>query len=425
MKVLISYPRYSQESCLVFPAPGRPSKNYSWLTSLMIACFFAGSALAQSSSDSTAKLLETKDGPVKVEHLATLVQPWGMTFLPDGRLLVTEKPGRLRIYDKGKLSEPIAGVPKVVYYSQGGLLDVEIDPAFASNKFVYLSYAEASEQQPDVKTDKADHRLGPGQDLTHVVMKGAAVARARLDGNTLKDLKVIWRQKPKYVGRGHFGGRLVFAPDGKLFITSGERQRFEPAQDSSSALGKIIRINSDGSIPKDNPFVNRKGYLPEIWSMGHRNQLGAAINPADKKLWIHEMGPLHGDELNIPEAGKNYGWPIVSNGTHYDGTHIPDHDTDSSFAQPLFHWHPAISPSGLMFYTGNLFSKWNGNAFIGGLSSEALIRLTLKDNKVASEERLQINRRVRDVIQAPDGSIWLLTDYKDGQLLRLSPATDK
>ena len=427
MKVSFSFPadRYSGKTLLVLPFTYQPLKIYSCLAIWMIACFFATSSFAQSTSDSTTKLLKTKDGAVTVERLATLVQPWGMTFLPDGRLLVTEKPGRLRIFEKGKLSEPVGGVPKVLYHGQGGLLDVEIDPAFASNKLVYLSYAEAAEKQPDVKSDKADHRLGPGQDLTHVVLKGAAVARARLDGNTLKDLKVIWRQQPKEIGRGHFGGRLAFAPDGKLFITSGERQRFEPAQDSSSALGKVIRINSDGSIPKDNPFVNKKGYLPEIWSTGHRNPLGAAINPADKKLWIHEMGPLHGDELNIPEAGKNYGWPIVSNGTHYDGTHIPDHDTDSSFAQPLFHWHPAISPSGLMFYTGNLFSKWNGNAFIGGLSSEALIRLTLKDNKVAAEERLQINRRIRDVIQAPDGSIWVLTDYKDGELLRLSPAAGK
>jgi glucose/arabinose dehydrogenase len=405
----------------LFKFSSGPSARVMPISLFAIFGLTAGPVYAQSSSDSTTFVLQTKDGQVKVERMATLVEPWGMTFLPDGRLLVTEKPGRLRIFEKGKLSEPIAGVPKVLYYGQGGLLDVEIDPAFATNKLVYLFFTEAADKQPDVKSDTPDHRLGPGQELTHVTLKGGAVARARLDGNTLKDLKVIWRQEPKQIGRGHFGGRLVFAPDGKLFITSGERQRFEPAQDSSSTLGKIIRINPDGSIPKDNPFVNRKGFRPDIWTLGHRNPLGAAINPVTKQLWMHEMGPMHGDELNVIEAGKNYGWPLVSNGTHYDGTKIPDHDTQPTFAGPLYFWHPAISPSGLMFYTGSLFSKWQGNLFLGGLSSQALIRLTLKDNMVSAEERFQLNKRVRDVIQAPDGSIWLLTDYTAGELLRLTP----
>ena len=392
---------------------------------LMIICagFFTQTVSAQNKADTSSKVLETKTGPVKVELLTMLSEPWGMTFLPDGRLLVTEKPGTLRIFSKGILSAPITGVPKVVYHEQGGFLDVEVDPNFANNSLVYLYYTEAAAQQPAVKSDKADPRLGDGQNLTHTTLKGGAVARGRLEGAAIKDLKVIWRQEPKQIGRGHFGGRLVFSPDGMLFITSGDRQRFEPAQDSTSTLGKVVRINPDGSIPKDNPFVNNKSVRPDIWSSGHRNPLGAAIHPTTKKLWIHEMGPAHGDELNIAEAGKNYGWPLVSNGTHYNGSKIPDHDTSPRFTAPVYHWHPAISPSGMIFYTGTLFPKWQGNILIGGLSSETLVRLNLEDTNVTGEERLQINKRIRDVVQAPDGSVWLLTDYKEGELLRLSPGS--
>jgi glucose/arabinose dehydrogenase len=199
--------------------------------------------------------------------------------------------------------------------------------------------------------------------------------------------------------------------------------RFDPAQDIRTNLGKIIRINPDGSIPADNPFVNKKGARPDIWSLGHRNPLGAAINPTSKKLWIDEMGPWHGDEINIPEPGKNYGWPKVSNGDNYDGSPIPDHATRQEFAAPIYYWHPAVSPSGLMFYTGTLVPDWQGNAFIGGLSSESLLRLTLKGNIVMNEERICMHRRIRDVIQAPDGSILLITDAKNGELLRLTPGT--
>jgi glucose/arabinose dehydrogenase len=254
-----------------------------------------------------------------------------------------------------------------------------------------------------------------------IVLKGGAVARGRLVGNELRDVKVIWRQTPKTIGRGHFGGRLIFAPDGKLFILSGERQRFEPAQALSNNIGKVVRINADGSIPSDNPFANRGGAQRDVWSYGHRNPLGGAINPSSNKLWMHEMGPAHGDEINIPEKGKNYGWPSASNGNNYDGSKIPDHDARPQFTPPQYFWHPAISPSGMMFYTGSLFKDWNGNLFIGGLSSEALIKLTLDGDKIKSEERIAMHRRIRDVVQAPDGSIWMITDYKDGELLRMTP----
>ena len=369
-------------------------------------------------------VIQTKTGPILVEHLATLEEPWGMAFLPDGRLLVTEKPGRLRVFVAGKLSPPVTGVPEVVSRGQGGLLDVAADPDFASNHLVYLSYTEAAEQQPRGARDTADPRLGPGQDLRDSVLKGAAVARGRLEGSTLQDLQVIWRQVPKTLGRGHYGGRLVFAPDGKLFITSGDRMRFDPAQDSSTNLGKIVRIHPDGSIPKDNPFAHKPGARPDIWSLGHRNPLGAVIHPGLRKLWIHEMGPRHGDEIDLPEPGKNHGWPVVSNGDHYDGSVIPDHATRPEFAAPTYYWFPAVSPSGIAFYTGALFPDWRGNALIGALSGESLIRLTLDSTAagVKAEERIGIQRRVRDVIQAQDGAVWLITDYKDGELLRLTPS---
>jgi aldose sugar dehydrogenase len=373
-------------------------------------------------SSQAAEVLKTKSGLVNVEPLAKLEFPWAMALTPDGSLLITEKPGRLRRFKDGKLSEPIKGTPTVAYKGQGGLLDVCLDPNFAQNKFIYLSFAEPAEQQPADAEVNPDPRLGPSPDRTDKVLKGGAVARAKLEGDQLQDLKVIWRQTPKTVGMGHFGGHLAFAPDGKLFITSGERQRFEPAHDMSGNLGKIIRINADGSIPQDNPFVNKGNTPPDIYTSGHRNPLGAAVNPATKHLWIHEMGPAHGDELNIIEPGKNYGWPVVSNGTHYNGQQIPDHDTRPDLAAPIFFWHPAISPSGFIFYQGNHFQQWKGNAFIGGLSAETLVRLTLDGNKVKSEERLHVQRRIRDIAEDADGAILLLSDGREGELLKLTKA---
>ena len=387
----------------------------------LAACVTA--AAVATAATARAATVTTKAGPVNVEPMAKLEHPWGMAYLPDGRLLVTEKPGRLRVFAEGKLSEPIAGVPGVAYRGQGGLLDVAIDPAFAQNQLVYLSYAEPADPQPADAKDAPDERLGKNFKADDPQLKGGAVARGRLDGNRLSDVKVIWRQVPKTIGRGHFGGRLVFAPDGKLFITSGERQRFEPAQDAATNLGAIVRINPDGSVPQDNPFVNKPGARPDAYTIGNRNPLGAAIHPASGKLWINEMGPKGGDELNVIEPGKNYGWPVVAaEGKHYNDAPIPPHADRPEFAAPLKHWTPVISPSGMIFYGGSKFPAWRGHALIGGLSSKALVRVGVEGDRVTEDEKIDMGRRIRDVIEAPDGAVLLLTDGKDGELVRLTPA---
>jgi glucose/arabinose dehydrogenase len=372
-----------------------------------------------------AQELSLPSGKLSVESLAKLDNPWALAYLPDGRLLITEKPGNLRIYADGKLSEPVPGVPKVEYHDQGGLLDVAVDPNFAENGLVYLSYTEAAEQQPADAREEKDPRLGDYQDLNDIVLKGLAVARGKLAGNGLEGVKVIWRQEPKQIGRGHFGGRLVFAPDGKLFITSGDRQRFEPAQDMNANLGKIVRINPDGSTPEDNPFVDQSHARDDIWTLGHRNQLGAAIRPGTSELWVHEMGPKDGDELNRIEKGKNYGWPQVSEGKHYNDADIPNHSEKPEFRQPDYAWVPAISPAGLIFYTGDKIKDWKGKALLGGLSSKALIVASLDGAKVTGAETIDLGKRVREVEQTPDGSVLLLLDGESGgDLLRLAPADE-
>jgi glucose/arabinose dehydrogenase len=366
-----------------------------------LSALLLGAAVAGATASAAQPLrIETATGPLEVKPVAGgLEKPWSIAFLPDGQMLVTEKAGRLRIVGPdGKVSEPLSGVPAVVSAGQGGLLDVALDPDFANTRLVYMSFSEA----------------GPNG-------VGTAVARGRLGERGLDNLQVVFRQKPKVAGPNHFGSRLAFAPDGRLFVTLGERFKFEPAQDLASHLGKIVRIERDGSIPADNPFVDKPGVLPEIWSWGHRNVQGAAINPATGALWAHEMGPAGGDELNIPEAGKNYGWPLVSWGRHYDGREIPKPTTRPDLAGSVRQWTPVIAPSGMSFYTGDLMPGWKGNILIGGLRAEGVVRLSLAGDAVTDEERIVLRRRIRDVKQGPDGAVYVITDAADGEILRLAP----
>jgi glucose/arabinose dehydrogenase len=342
--------------------------------------------------------------PFTVEPVASFDEPWAMAFLPDGRLLVTEKAGRLLVVDRdGNKSAPISGLPAVDYGGQGGLGDVALHPDFADNRLVYISYVEA------------------GDDDT----RGAAVARGvlELDGNggTLSGLEVIWRQLPKVTGRGHYGHRLLFDGAGHLFISSGERQKFDPAQDMAGNLGKILRLHDDGSVPKDNPFYDDGGVTAQIWSLGHRNPLGIAFD-LDGQLWNVEMGPKGGDELNRVVRGENYGYPIVSNGDHYNGEDIPDHDTRPEFAAPAVWWTPAISPGGFMVYDDGLFADWRGDGLIAGLSSQSLVRIEFDGAAAREAERFDMGKRMRAVVQGPDGAIWMLEDQRGGRLLRLTPS---
>ncbi len=390
---------------------------------LRVATVMAALPLMAQAQGQPSATVSSSAGPLRVQSLANLEFPWGMAALPDGRLLITEKPGRLRIYANGQLSAPIEGVPKTSYrerkQEQGGLLDVAVDPAFAQNKRIYLSFSEpAPTQSPDQK-ETGDPRFGGGLDMTDNMLVGGAVARATLDGTRLSDVQVIWRQTPKTIGRGHFGHRIVIPRDGgTLFITSGDRMRFDPAQDPNSNLGKVVRINTDGSIPKDNPSSGK-----DVWSTGHRNMLAAALAPSGQ-LYVLEMGPLGGDELNLIQRGANYGWPVVSNGDNYDKSVIPDHNTRKEFQAPVKSWTPVISPSGALFYDGTTF-PWKGDLIAGGLSSMAIIRLTVDGTVVKNEERLDMKRRIRDVLQADDGALLVITDEKNGALLRLTPANGK
>jgi glucose/arabinose dehydrogenase len=347
----------------------------------------------------------TGHGKVRLVTVATgLEHPWGMAFLPDGRLLVTERPGRLRIVGAdGTLGAPLEGVPAVAATGQGGLLDVALDPEFAKNRLVYLSYAEPREGG-----------------------NGTAVARGQLNERGLDDVQVIFRQDVTINGRHHFGSRLVFDRGGRLFVTLGDRNSERArAQTLDSHIGKVVRIERDGTVPADNPFVGRTDAKPEIWSYGHRNVQGAALHPVTGELWTHEHGPKGGDELNRTLAGRNYGWPLVTYGVEYSGKTISESPTAPGIEPPVHYWVPSIATSGLLFYTGDRFPQWRGNAFVGGLSSQQVSRLEMDGNRVVREEVLfkgVISQRVRDVEQGPDGLIYLLTDQPDGQLLRIERA---
>ncbi|MET0549521.1 MAG: PQQ-dependent sugar dehydrogenase [Xanthomonas sp.] len=375
-------------------------------TPLGLACALAmGLALSAAHAapaDSTAE--RRGDWPFSATPVATFNEPWAMSFLPDGSALVSEKGGTLKRIDPASgHTGTVSGVPAVAYGGQGGLGDVLPHPGFAKNGWVYLSYAE------------------PGSGDT----RGAAVMRARLTldnngGGALSQQQVIWRQQPKVSGNGHFGHRLAFGPDGKLWISSSERQKFDPAQDMSGNLGKIVRLNDDGSVPTDNPFANRGGVAAQVWSLGHRNVLGLAFD-ANGRLWEHEMGPAGGDELNLIQRGANYGYPIVSNGDHYDGRPIPDHSTRPEFAAPKVSWTPVISPAGFVIYNGSRFPQWRGNGFIGGLSSQALVRIEFNGETAREAARYDMGKRIREVEQGPDGALWLLEDGAGGRLLKLQP----
>ena len=354
------------------------------------------------------------DLPFNIETVTSFDEPWAMAFLPDGRMLLTEKKGNVFIVNQLGQKARVSGVPDVDYGGQGGLGDVALHPDFADNNIIYLSYAEA----------------GPGN------TRGAAVARAVFndagDRGDLTDVEVIWRQYPKVVGRGHYGHRLLFDDDGYLFISSGDRQKFTPAQDMQTNLGKILRLNDDGSIPEDNPFVGYRdrdpfvddeGVYGQIWSLGHRNPLGIAFDQ-DGQLWNIEMGPQGGDELNRVMRGGNYGYPIVSNGEHYDGRDIPDHDTRPEFRKPAAWWTPVVSPGRLLIYGGALFADWRGNAFAAGLSARAIVRIALDGNEAREVERFDMGERIRSIVEGPDGALWVIEDERNdsgGRLLKLTP----
>jgi glucose/arabinose dehydrogenase len=362
---------------------------------ILLVLFAVSPAFAQNftSEEHAFRLIKLVDG---LDH------PWSVAFLPDGGMLVTERPGRLRVVRDGKLQpEPVAGVPAVYARGQGGLLDVALHPQFAQNGLVYLSYAE------------------PGEGGA-----STALARAKLVQNRLEDLRVIFRQEPKTATSVHFGGRIVFDRAGYLYLTLGERGEKDRAQRPDNHHGSVIRLYDDGRVPADNPFVGKTGWKPEKLDLGHRNQQGAALHPQTGVLWTHEHGPQGGDEVNIIRAGVNYGWPVITYGVNYgSGTKIGEGTHKEGMAQPLYYWVPSIAPSGMAFYTGDKFPKWQGDLFVGSLKFELLVRLKLYGDKVVKEERLIKGAigRIRDVRMGPDGFLYLLTDESKGVLARLEP----
>lgn len=375
----------------------------------LILCLAALGACAQPRQNGALTRAPKPAGAsVAIEPVAVAIgldRPWGLAFLPDGRFLVTEQSGRLRVIGAdGTILPPVTGVPAVLDEGQGGLLDVALDPDFSQNRLVYMSFSEQE---------------GQG-DLNHT-----AVMRGRLsdDATQLTDVTVIFRQKPGMRSQHHFGSRLVFAPDHTLFVTLGERYSGrDQAQNKANTLGKIVRIRDDGSIPADNPFA-RGGGAPEIWSIGHRNVQGAAINPVSNVLWTHEHGAKGGDEVNIPQAGKNYGWPIITYGVDYSGLPIGEGSAKEGLEQPIYYWRPSIAPSGMAFYSGDKYPGWTGDLFVGALAGRHLARLDVEGDRIVGEEKLLtgLDARIRDVRAGPDGFLYVLTDESDGALIRLQP----
>ncbi|HEY8942350.1 MAG TPA: PQQ-dependent sugar dehydrogenase [Cellvibrio sp.] len=349
--------------------------------------------------------VNTESGTIRVNTIAEgLENVWSLAFLPDGKMLVTEKAGRMRIVSPdGKLSEPLQGLPNIYNQGQAGLLDVVLAPDFATSKKIYFSYSE-----PDEK----------GANST-------AVSHAVLNGNKLEKVTRIFSQKPKVDSNNHYGSRLVWAADGTLFVTLGERySEKDKAQTLDNHQGKVIRINADGTVPNDNPFVKTPGALPEIWSYGHRNVQGAAINPLSKKLWTGEHGPQGGDELNIDEAAKNYGWPVITYGENYGGGKIGEGTHKQGMEQPVYKWVPSIATAGFIFYTGDKFPQWKNNILLTSLKEQTLVRLVLDGDKIVKEERLlkkELGQRLRSVIQGPDGLVYIVTDESKGKILQIAP----
>ena len=383
------------------------NKNCIWLTwQFLGTCIFF--IIVHNPANSNTRIFKTQKQTVNVEIVTEkLEHPWGLAFLPDRSTLITERDGRLNLLSTDGNLRRVANVPKVRAEGQGGLMDVAVDGAFAQNRTIYLSYSEPS---------------------TTGTKSGTAVAKAILERSgspRLRNVQVIFRQSNKTASNVHFGSRIVLAPDNSLFITVGDRGDRRRAQDKFDHAGSIIRIYRDGSVPNNNPFVDGKKALPEIWSIGHRNPQGALWHPLTKSLWTVAHGAKGGDEINQPEAGKNYGWPVITYGRGYFGNKIGEGTHKVGMEQPVYYWDPSIAPSGITFYNGNKFPDWKGNLFVGALKYKLLVRLELKNGKVSKEERLfkGVFGRIRDVRQGPDGFLYLLTDENPGQLIRIKPAS--
>lgn len=372
---------------------------------LLICTSFLAAACQPSTSDAAPP--SSSDKPFETTVIADFDEPWAMAFIPGTPYaLITEKKGKLKLWESEGAVVDVEGVPTVAYGGQGGLGDVILHPDFADNGYIYLSFAEAGEGG-----------------------FGAAVARGKLDLKAAKpaltDVQVIWRQEPKVSGQGHYGHRMAFGPDGMLYISSGERQKFQPAQDLNQNLGKIVRLTDGGMVPSDNPFYDQGRVKSQIWSYGHRNPLGLAFD-ANGRLWNQEMGPEGGDELNLVKKAANYGYPKVSNGRNYGAAtdDLPDHAPGDGFEAPKVFWNPAISPGGLMIYSGEMFKAWKGSAFIGGLGAKALVRVKLDGENATKADQWDMGARIREVEQGPDGAIWVLEDQRagsEGRLLKLTP----